>query len=124
MQRVERAAQACVGRACGFAALGIVTFMFALSWSPAFCFKSGGILTLIVTLILVMKGLAARSRPYKRTEVWLILEPEERPQPEIAQTVIGTALRWTYLTFAQHTAAIAALMLFASLAVHAGQVVH
>lgn len=122
MQRVERMAQLCVGRACGFAALGIVTFMFALCWDPAVSFRSGGILTLIVTLVLIMKGLQARHRPYKHTELWTMLAPDERPREAIAQQIIGTTLRHTYMTFALHTARIAALMLLLALAMLAGHV--
>lgn len=122
MQRVEKMAVVCVGRGCGFAALGIATYMFALCWDPVISFKSGGILTLVVTLVLIMKALEARSKPHKRTELWVMLEPDERPHDAIAQKIIGTALRYTYLTFALHTARIAAFMFVAALIFQIGHV--
>lgn len=122
MRRVEEMAVVCVGRGSGFAALGIATYMFALCWDPAVCFKSGGILTLVVTLVLILKALEARTKPHKRTELWVMLEPNERPHDAIAQKIIGTTLRYTYLTFALHTARIAAFMFFVALVFQIGHV--
>lgn len=78
-------------------------------------FRAGGILTLITSLVLLIRGLQAPNRPYKRTEVWLMLQPEDRPQAALAQTLIGETLKHTYLTFAFHSALIAGAMLFLSL---------
>jgi hypothetical protein len=124
MQRVEELALICVGRACGFAALGIATFMFALCTDPPVCFKAGGILTLMTSAILIVNARQALSTPYKRTELWLLLAPEERPLDTVAQTVIGAALQRTYLTFALHSALIAACLLAASLVVRSFHAVH
>lgn len=79
------------------------------------CFKAGGILTLLTSLILMVRAYQAPNKPYKRTEVWLMLEPEHRPQAALAQTLIGETLKQTYLTFALHSAVISAAMLTVSL---------
>lgn len=121
MEQVEKMALVCVGRACGFAALGIVTFMFALCMEPAVCFKAGGILTLMTCAILIVNAWQAPAKPYKRTELWLMLEPEERPRDAIAQSVIGAALERTYLMFARHAALIAMCLLALSLLVRSFQ---
>ncbi|NJM33678.1 MAG: hypothetical protein HC850_02070 [Rhodomicrobium sp.] len=107
MHRLEELAWASVARGCGFAALGIFTFMVGMSGNMPLAFKAGGILTLLTSLILLAKGLHAPQRFYKHTEVWLMLEPNDRPHAALAQTLIGQALRRTYLTFALHTALLA-----------------
>jgi hypothetical protein len=124
MQRVEELALICVGRGCGFAALGIVTFMFALCTDPVFCFNAGGILTLMTSAILIVNAWQAPGTPYKRTELWLMLAPEERPLDTVAQTVIGAALQRTYLTFALHSALIATCLLLMSLLLRSFRMFH
>jgi hypothetical protein len=115
MHRLQQLAWVSIARACGFTALAIATLMFGLSGDLLMSFRAGGILTLITSLILLIRGLQAPNRPYKRTEVWLMLNPEDRPQAALAQTLIGETLRRTYLTFAFHSAIIAGGMLFLSL---------
>jgi hypothetical protein len=111
---IKAKAELSVGRACGFAGLAIGTFMVGLSSDPALAFLSGGLLTLLACCILVLKANLAQSRPYKRTEVWLLLDQAERPMPEVAQVVIGRALRYVFLNFGLHAAKLAAAMLMAS----------
>jgi hypothetical protein len=115
MHRLQQMAWVSIARACGFAGLGIATLMFGLSGNLPMSFRAGGILTLITSLVLLIRGLQAPNRPYKRTEVWLMLQPEDRPQAALAQTLIGETLKHTYLTFAFHSALIAGAMLFLSL---------
>jgi hypothetical protein len=115
MHRLQQKAWVSIARACGFAGLAIATLMFGLSGDLPMSFRAGGILTLITSLILLIRGMQAPRRPYKRTEVWLMLEPEDRPQAAQAQELIGETLKHTYLTFAFHSALIAGGMLFMSL---------
>ena len=115
MHRLQQMAWVSIARACGFAGLAIVTLMFGLSGDLLMSLRAGGILTLITSLVLLVRGLQAPNRPYKRTEVWLMLEPEDRPQAALAQTLIGETLKHTYLTFAFHSALIAGGMLLLSL---------
>ncbi len=100
LERIERLAHISVARGCGFAALAIFTFMIGLSGNMAVALKTGGGLCLAVCGILLFKAWLFGQRSYKRTEVWLMLSPEERPHSEIAQDLIGTALRDTCLRFA------------------------
>ncbi len=65
--------------------------------------------------MLILKAMLAESRPYKRTEVWMMLDRAERPVPEIAQVVIGRALRTIFLRFACYSAALSAAMLIIAL---------
>ena len=72
--------------------------------------QAGGMLTMIMTLILLFKAREARTKPYRRTELWLYLPKEHRPPEQYAQWASATVLRETYLTFARWTAAIAIAM--------------
>ena len=74
-----------------------------------------GPMRVLACLVLLLKAQLAMLRPYKRTEVWLLLKPEERPQAAIAQQIIGTVMRETFLYFALHAGVAAAGCLFLSL---------
>jgi hypothetical protein len=111
LQRIEQTAHMSVARACGFAALAIATFMVGLSGDVATSLKAGGILSLVTSAILLLKAWHAAQRPYKHTEVWLMLAPQDRPNSAIAQQIISTVLRETFLYFALHAALSAAMLL-------------
>jgi hypothetical protein len=110
-ERIEFLAEVSVARGCGFAALAIATTMVGFAGDIRMSLQCGGYLTLIACLILMLKGLSSERKPYNHTEVWIMLEPEERPPRTIAQVVIGRALREVYLRFALRAAWIAAALL-------------
>lgn len=114
MRAIENAAFVSVGRACGFAGLGLFCLVFGLSYDPVLAARTGGVLSLVVMLILAGFAMRAPTRPYKRTEVWLILAKEDRPTAPTAQQVIGASLRRTYLWFARKAALIAVVLLIFS----------
>jgi hypothetical protein len=95
-----------VARACGFGMLAIVCVMVGMSYDPHAVFKAGGFLTLIMTLILLLKARLALTQNHRKTEMWLYLPVESRPPESHAQWLTATVLRETYLTFAKWTAAI------------------
>lgn len=111
LDRIEYLARLSVSRGCGFAALAIVTFFVGLSGDMVIALKSAGILSLLTCLVLFLKAQWALQRPYKHTELWIMLRPNERPEAAIAQAIIGTVLRETYFYFAFHAAIVAALTL-------------
>jgi hypothetical protein len=113
-RRIEAKAELSVGRGCAFGGIAIGTFMIGLISEPPLAFQMGGVLTLLACFILILKANLAPSRPYKRTEVWLLLDQSERPGPAIAQQVIGSTLQYVYLRFALNAAWLAALLLIAS----------
>lgn len=111
-------------RACGFASLAIFCVMIGMSFSPRLAFQAGGFLTMLMTGVLFIKALEARTKDHRRTEMWLYLDKEHRPPPAAAQRVTSTILRETYLTFALWSSVIAIVMwliafLFALLGVQA-----
>ena len=56
-----------------------------------------------MTLILALKAYEARTKPYRRTEMWLYLPKDARPPAGSAQQITSTVMREVYLTFALWT---------------------
>ncbi len=112
--RIEAKAELSVGRACGFGGIAIATFMVATMTEPPLSFLTGGVLTLLACFILILKANLAPHVPYKRTEVWLLLDKADRPRATVAQQLIGRVLREVYLRFALYAASLALALLVAS----------
>lgn len=96
MEPIRAAAYTSVGRACGFAFLGVISVMIGLAYEPVLSAKSGAILTGIVALLLVHRMSGAPTRDFRDTEVWLMLAKDARPPAETAQRLIGNALAESY----------------------------
>jgi hypothetical protein len=116
MKAIENAAYISIGRACGFAGLAIFCIIFGLSFDPPLAARIGGVLCVMLALILAGYAYWAPVRPYKRTELWLILAKDKRPPADFAQRVIGNALRDTYIWFSRQSALIAIAFLAMSAA--------
>jgi hypothetical protein len=112
---LRRIAYEIVLRACGFACLAIFCIMIGLSFAPRAAFQAGGVLTLIMTGILIVKAQEARTKNHRHTEMWLYLPKEQRPATNFAQQAVSTVMRETYLTFARWTAIVAIAMWAAAL---------
>ena len=111
LQKVEAMAELSVARGCGFAGLAIFTFMIGSVSDPVLAFKTGGLMTFLACAVLLIKARNAMTRPYKTTELWVILPKDQRPDAAIAQQIIGTVLRDVYYRFAQQAAGLAIMML-------------
>jgi hypothetical protein len=105
-QRVRTLAVHSVGRGCFFAALAIWCVMIGLIAEPLQALKSGAILTMIVTCVLLMKAGHVTRASYKRTEVWIMLGRSIELSPEVAQRIITVILREVYLRYALYAAMI------------------
>jgi hypothetical protein len=110
MEYMRQVAFETVLRACGFASLAIFCIMIGMSFMPTLAFQAGGFLTTMMSGILILKAFEARTKDYRRTEMWLYLEKDQRPPAAYAQWASAMVLRETYLTFALWTAAIAIVM--------------
>lgn len=93
MDPIARAAERSVGRAVGFGTLAIACTVLGLAGFPLLALRTGAALSLMMAAILWLKALAAPTRPYRRTEAWLLLEPAEHPPAHLAQGLIGGSLR-------------------------------
>lgn len=106
--RIRVAAETSVGRAAGFAALAIGCVVLALSSYSVLALRTGAVLCLLAAAILYQRALAAPERPYRRTEIWLILDRPRNLPEELAQRLIGETLRSTLERYARWYAAAAA----------------
>ena len=111
MDMIDTLARVSVGRACGFGLLAIVCTMTGLAGTPAVALKAGGLLCLLTAAICIVRAQGAPRRPYKHTEVWLMLDEGRRPPAEVAQRLIAQALVHALHTFALKFATLAALLL-------------
>lgn len=116
MEAMRRVAYETVQRACLFGSLTIFCVMVGMSFEPRLAFQAGGTLTAIMAIILIYKAREARTKPYRKTEMWLYLPEELRPPADHAQWASSTVLRETYLTFALWTSAISVTMWVLALA--------
>lgn len=110
MDDIKNAAFVSVGRASGFAGFGVFCLMFGLSFEPVLAARTGALSCLIFALILSAYAIRARTRPYRRTELWLILSRDSRPPAGVAQRIIGEILRETYFWFARQAAVISIVL--------------
>jgi hypothetical protein len=110
VEEMRRIAYATVLRACAFASLAIFCVMIGLSFLPRSAFQVGGFLSIVMTLVLVLKAHEARTKNHRHTELWLYLPKEKRPPQAVAQKMISTIMRETYLIFARWTAIISIVM--------------
>lgn len=112
LQRLRTLAELSTARACGFAGLASFCLMVGLSGSPPTALKAGGYCALLVVAVLLMLAQQAPLRPYKRTEIWLMLDKSERPPEAYAQMLFAQARREAFLRFAGYHA-LAAIVLLA-----------
>ncbi len=117
MNEVERAAELSVARGVGFGALAIALVVAGLAGYPQLALRSGAVLALLTWAVLRLKALHAPRRPYKRTEVWLMLDPRPAWPAEMAQRVIGAALQRTLERYARFALVAAVGLWLASLLV-------
>lgn len=110
MEDIRRIAYETVLRACGFGSLAIFCVMIGMSFEPRSAFQAGGFLTLLMTVILILKAYEASKKDHRRTELWLYLPKERRPSKDDAQWAVSTVMRETYFQFARWTAIISIAM--------------
>src|SRR3990172_8293169 len=111
MDRIFYYADLSIRRACGFGYIAIATAVVGLYWDAALMVKAAAIGVSLMVAILLYKALEAPKRPYKRTELWLLLNKTHDFPESRVQTVLGGVLRDRYLWHATVTG-IAALVLW------------
>ncbi len=119
MEKVRQLAVMCIGRAVLFGSLAIFLVMFSFSFDPAWAFRNGAIMTLVMAAILVWKAQATFRQNPKRTEVWMYLDEKSRPQNDNARRFFCATLREVYGRFAKVSLAAACLMFAASMGLNA-----
>jgi multidrug efflux pump subunit AcrB len=107
MDRVYFYADLSIRRACGFGYLAIATAVVGLYWDVALMVKCAAIGVSLMVAILLYKSLEAPKRPYKRTELWLLLNKTHDFPESRVQEMLGGALRDRYLWHATATGIVA-----------------
>jgi hypothetical protein len=109
MDRIRSIAAISVGRACFFAGLAIWATMFGLITEPMLALRVGAALVSIVACVLLIKARNAPERPYRDTEVWLLMDRQTDLPADRVQRAIGAALAETYSRYARYALAIAGI---------------
>jgi hypothetical protein len=104
---IRRYAELSVKRGCGFAAMAIVTAMVGFSSEPWIAVRAGAVFVTIAAVVLFWKGWSARTRNYRHTEVWLMIDDVPALPRERLQDMIGGALADVYFAYARQAAYIA-----------------
>lgn len=115
MEHYSRSAGISVGRAVFFGGLAITLVMMGLAYDYALALRTGAILTLIMSAILLWFGQTAFSRKPERTEAWLLLGKEHRPQSPASLRVFQQVMQDTFYFYSLRAFAIAMLFLATSL---------
>jgi len=110
MDELRNVANVCVGRAFAFAMLAIGVTMIGFSFNMVLALKTGGILSTVLALIFILKGLGANRKDYRHTELWITLPQDRRPPVQHAQWASSTVLREAYFSYAHHAAVLAIVM--------------
>lgn len=90
-ERIEQLASLSIARGVGFAALAIVTGMVGMSSQLPAAFKFGGLAFLLTAIVLLIRDRAYSPEQFKRTEIWIMMSPDERPPLELARVLIMSA---------------------------------
>jgi hypothetical protein len=98
--RLDELANLSVARGSGFGLLAVFCTMVGLAGYPVIALKTGGVCFMLGASILAAKAARSGVTPYRRTEVWLLLEPHERPPGPAAQSVIARARRDALIRYA------------------------
>lgn len=102
MERIRKLAILSIQRACGFAALGVITLMLGLSPYPDLAFRSGGVLTAAIALVLFTKAKLAPTQNHRHTELWYMLERNPGLPESYAGRVINSILAEEYRRHAEY----------------------
>lgn len=108
MDRIRYFAQMSVRRAVGFGLLAIGLIAVGLSFDPALALRAVAILLSIEALVLVHCALRAGRVPYRRREIWLLLDGKPGLHDSRIQPVIDQVMAETFLAFAKRLAGPAA----------------
>ncbi|TVR11506.1 MAG: hypothetical protein EA385_01270 [Salinarimonadaceae bacterium] len=94
MDRISKLAALSVLRATGFASLAIALSMFSLAFDPALALQVGGLGFLILAGVMELRAsIYPHKRRIRESEVWIMLDDDERPPEAIARRLIVPAMQ-------------------------------
>ncbi len=107
MDRIRQCAEVSIRRGLGFATLGTFSVMAGLAFDPPLAAKAGAILLALAACVMAWKAWNAPHRPYRATEVYIMLDGRLGLPDEAAQRTVGRILRDCYRRHAEVTAMLA-----------------
>ena len=111
MEQIRHYADLSIRRACGFGFLGIATAMVGVYTDILLAMRLAATGVTLMGTVLLLMGLRAPRRNYRKTEVWIMLDRRHNLPEARAQEVFGNILRERYMWHAT-LVAIAALALW------------
>ncbi len=116
-ETIERLTLISISRGVGFAALAVLCLMVGFAADFVNVLRAGGIGSLLITIVLYFKAQNTSPERYKRTEVWIMLDPRERPPEDVAPRMVAEARRTILLRWTERSAWISAALLIGAVAV-------
>ncbi len=112
-ETIRRLADLSIRRGCGFVLLGTACIMVGFAHDFAASIKAAAVVVGMAGIVMLGKGMNAQRRPYRDTELWLLLEPRPAPSDPVVQRKIGQVLTERYYWHARIAGYVAsALMAF------------
>lgn len=115
MDPFRRLAVFTLARDASFVALAACTLMVGFSFAPALAFGAGAYVALVFSVALALRAMLLTEDRFVRSEVWRVLEPEERPEGEDGMRWAHEHHRDLLLQFAKSAAAVAITLYCSSL---------
>lgn len=115
MEQFRKVAMFCVGRAVFFGSFAVSIVMLSFAFDLVLLFRSGAILALIMSVILLWYAQTAQSREPRTTETWLLLEEARRPKNDHAKRAFRLVMKETYGYFSLRAVIVAVVFYTASL---------
>jgi hypothetical protein len=116
MDRFAQFAFSLTLRDASFVALAAVTLMVAFSFDPPLALVIGAHVALIFSLFLLYRVTVLTDERMKRTELWQVLEPDERPRGDVALVLAHDRLEEVLLRFSKTAAGVACTLFSLSIA--------
>jgi hypothetical protein len=119
LQNIQQVAMNCVGRAVALGWFAITCVMISFSFDLVSAFRSGAILTLLMSGVLLWKAFAAQTQNPKHTEVWIYLDERVRPADRHSSAVFASIMRDVYGRFCRLSLGVACGLFFVSFVLNA-----
>jgi hypothetical protein len=113
MEPFRKLALFTVARDAAFVALAASMWMVGFSFDPALALGIGANVTLLFSLVLIVRALRLNEERIIKVEAWRALDPNERPEGEQGRRLACQHLEELMLRFAK-TAALTAVVLSSS----------
>ena len=91
-----------VGRAVFFGGFATSMVMLSFLFDLVLFFRSGGILALALSMVLLFYAETAGNRSPWHTETWILLKKPDRPQNEHTLRAFGKVMEEVYLFYATY----------------------